>query len=890
MLTTFKSLTVLTCMLVLSACGGGSKTTANPVNPIVNNAPVVNAGVDATTRLPDTRALDGTVSDDGLPAGATVSTAWSVASGPAGATFADLNAVDTTVTFVSEGTYVLQLTANDTALQANDSVTITVQAAPVLSDVVVTPSTAALTSGGTQQFVASGTDQYGDVFPVVATWSATGGLIDVDGIYTAGFIAGSFVVTATDGSVSKTASVSIDTAPAAPASVTASGEDNQVSLDWADNSEPDIAGYNVWRSETQGGGYAKIAGPVIASAYIDTLVTNGTLYYYVVSAEDAIANVSDFSAEVVAIPNPPAVAYWRLDEGTGTAVADSAGISDGTIVGAAWAAGISSNALDFNGSGDHVGIDVNTPALDITGTQITLGAWIYPRDGASTQRVISKRTDTPLDEEVYAMIIQNYRLVFKLDAVDMTSSHIIRLDDWVHVVMVYDGIDKRIYVNGVLDVATPQAKVDTIDASLQSLQLGRRDDNTRFFDGKMDEVRVYDRALSADEVALQYASVVPPAATPGLSFTDIANPSIAAPDVPSGTAGPVSGGQGIMFAEVDNDSLPDLYLTYDPGTLGASDDFFFVNVDGAVFADDAEAGDVRDTDGGSQGAVWADLDNDGDYDLYNGSARPSSDPALPVNNNVYANNGLGVFTDVTPADILATANDTRGVTAFDMDNDGDLDLFAVSSPTSGVSEAYLNGLIGGAGSFDFSSHLVGGDLTSVGIAMQGVIATDYDGDGWIDILAANRGGEFAILHNDGIDGPLGLRKFSLISPATLGITDGDVDGIPDNAGDGITTADVDNDGDLDLLLVSNSPARGYLYLRDGGLYVFKQTFFNVEGYMGAFADLDNDGDLDVVFGGDERVFLNDGTGTFSSGQSVPVDEISDPRGIAFADIEGDGDL
>ena len=114
----------------LSACGGGSKTTSNP-DPIVNAAPVVNAGTDATIRLQvDNVVLDGTVTDDGQPAGAVVSTAWTVKSESAGATFADANAIDTTVTFVSEGTYVLELTADDTALQGNDTVQVIVEAAP----------------------------------------------------------------------------------------------------------------------------------------------------------------------------------------------------------------------------------------------------------------------------------------------------------------------------------------------------------------------------------------------------------------------------------------------------------------------------------------------------------------------------------------------------------------------------------------------------------------------------------------------------------------------------------------------------------------------------------------------------------------------------------------
>jgi len=142
-----RNLAVFACLFVLSACSGGSDTSFT-APPVVNAAPVVNAGLDVTIRLPaDNVALDGTVSDDGQPAGAALSTAWSVQSGPAGAVFADVNVVDTTVTFVSDGTYVLELIADDTALQGGDTVTITVEAAPALAVITVTPSDAALLTG-----------------------------------------------------------------------------------------------------------------------------------------------------------------------------------------------------------------------------------------------------------------------------------------------------------------------------------------------------------------------------------------------------------------------------------------------------------------------------------------------------------------------------------------------------------------------------------------------------------------------------------------------------------------------------------------------------------------------------------------------------------------------
>ncbi|MGI9237413.1 MAG: FG-GAP-like repeat-containing protein, partial [Woeseiaceae bacterium] len=527
----------------------------------------------------------------------------------------------------------------------------------------------------------------------------------------------------------------------------------------------------------------------------------------------------------------------------------------------------SGSALDFNGSSDHVVID-NTASLNITGTEISLVAWINPRDGGVNigSRIISKRTNAG-GSEVYAMFTDRYRLTFHIDGQDMVSSHIIRLDDWTHVAMIYDGADMRIYVNGVLDVETPLVKTDPIDESNRAVHLGMREGEALHFNGIIDDVQIYNRALSASEVdALYDAIAVVPPPPPGLYFTDISGSA--------GISNSVDGGHGVMFAEVDNDSLPDLYLTNNFENQGARDEYFFDNTNGAVFAEVATARGIEDTDGGSHGAVWADFDNDGDYDLFNGSTWGESPNTLgnPINDNLYRNDGLatGSFTEVTPAAIQSTAIETRGVTAFDMDGDGDLDLYGVSSAvTSGVTEAFRND-----GNFAFSSY-VGGALGTT-VAMQGVTDTDFDGDGDIDIFAANRTGDVTILQNDG------LGIFTQILPASLGITH--------DARDGITTGDLDNDGDLDLLLVSDG--RGWLYLRNSntGLYVFQRTFNTIEGYMGGFADLDNDGDLDMVFAGDERTFLNDGTGTFVAGQSMPVSEIDDPRAIAFADIEGDGDL
>jgi hypothetical protein len=91
-----------------------------------NQAPVVNAGPNAKVMIPNALTLAGTVSDDGLPNPPGVCTiAWSTLSGPGTVSFANASLPGTTATFSTAGTYVLKLTANDSALTGTSNVTVT---------------------------------------------------------------------------------------------------------------------------------------------------------------------------------------------------------------------------------------------------------------------------------------------------------------------------------------------------------------------------------------------------------------------------------------------------------------------------------------------------------------------------------------------------------------------------------------------------------------------------------------------------------------------------------------------------------------------------------------------------------------------------------------------
>jgi len=91
--------------------------------------------------------------------------------------------------------------------------------------------------------------------------------------------------------------------PSTPTNLLVAAGDGMVSLDWDDNVEPDLAGYNVYRSESSSGPFLLVtAAPIGSSAWTDVAVTNGTTYHYTVSALDFDANESTQTPSVMATP------------------------------------------------------------------------------------------------------------------------------------------------------------------------------------------------------------------------------------------------------------------------------------------------------------------------------------------------------------------------------------------------------------------------------------------------------------------------------------------------------------------------------------------------------------------------------------------------------------
>lgn len=136
-------------------------------------------------------------------------------------------------------------------------------------------------------------------------------------------------------------------APAAPQGLTASAGNTKISLDWADNTEPDLASYALFRSNRTGGPYTQVAGSEGISAAVDSNLMNGKRYFYVVKAVNAQGQVSPASAEVVAIPSPPSPPQPSTQPFINEFHYDNAGADVGEFFEIAGSAGTNLNGWTF---------------------------------------------------------------------------------------------------------------------------------------------------------------------------------------------------------------------------------------------------------------------------------------------------------------------------------------------------------------------------------------------------------------------------------------------------------------------------------------------------------------------------------------------------------------
>ena len=202
------------------------------------------------------------------------------------------------------------------------------------------------------------------------------------------------------------------------------------------------------------------------------------------------------------------VAAYGFEEISGVSIADASGNGNlGTIKEAvSITTGHSGKALKFDGVNDWVTVN-DSASLDLT-TGMTLEAWVYPQSLTSWKTVILKET---AGEEVYALYAnEDHNLPISIFYNGtwqvISSSNQLPIKRWTHLVATYDGQYQRLYVNGV-EVANKKQN-SLIQQSSGVLRIGGNSVWNEFFQGYIDEVRIYNRALTPAEVSYNMATAV----------------------------------------------------------------------------------------------------------------------------------------------------------------------------------------------------------------------------------------------------------------------------------------------------------------------------------------------------------------------------------------------
>ena len=248
-----------------------------------------------------------------------------------------------------------------------------------------------------------------------------------------------------------------------------------------------------------------------------TSVANGGPYTLSARARDNAANQATSTAVSVTVSNGAVtglVAAYSFNEGTGSTLVDRSGRGHtGTISGATWSTpGKFGGALSFDGVNDWVTVG-DTAALDLT-TGMTLEAWVQPSSLGGWRNVIIKERANGETYNLYAHTDSNTPAVFIVNAsapgtpLDAMGTSTIQLNSWTHLAATYDGTSLRLYVNGVL-VGT-RATGGAMLTSTGVLRIGGNGIWGEFFQGRIDEIRVYNRALTLAEIQADMNSPITP--------------------------------------------------------------------------------------------------------------------------------------------------------------------------------------------------------------------------------------------------------------------------------------------------------------------------------------------------------------------------------------------
>jgi regulation of enolase protein 1 (concanavalin A-like superfamily) len=333
------------------------------------------------------------------------------------------------------------------------------------------------------------------------------------------------------------------------------------------------------------------------------------------------------------------VAAWSFDDGAGTLVRASIGGLDGTMTGASWTtAGRNAGALMFNGVDSLVTVPPNA-ALNLT-TGMTVEAWVYPVTLTSWHNVAMKEGTTDLAYALYANDGSSTpKSVINAGAGHVETAGTAQLPSgvWSHLATTFDGSTQRLYLNGVL-VGSAGA-VGTLTQTTGVLRMGGNGLLGEWFDGAIDDMRIYNRALTPTEISTDMNTPVPPPP----ADTTLPNVAITAPVAGATVSGTVT----VTAAATDNVGVASVQFLLNSVNFGPP----------VTTAPYTVAWNTQTVTNGSYKLTAVARD-------FAGNANVSADVTVSVNNAIVPNPGplvTGRFVEFTSADHFATLSDGRAM-------------------------------------------------------------------------------------------------------------------------------------------------------------------------------------------------------------------------------------
>lgn len=244
-----------------------------------------------------------------------------------------------------------------------------------------------------------------------------------------------------------------------------------------------------------------------STSWNTTQVANGTHTLSAI-ARDAAGNTTTATSLTVTVNNAVAsgglVAAYSFNENSGTIITDTSGNgNNGTLSQATWyASGKFGSALSFNGTSAYASVP-DSSSLDLT-NRMTLQAWVRPTASSGWRTVMLKENSSELIYGMYARESSNKPSGW-IRTTTTTGSSLsagatpsLPLNAWSHMTTTYDGSNLRLYINGTLRAT--RAVTGNMPVSSNPLKFGGNAIWGEYFAGQLDNIRIYNRALTAAEI------------------------------------------------------------------------------------------------------------------------------------------------------------------------------------------------------------------------------------------------------------------------------------------------------------------------------------------------------------------------------------------------------